>query len=204
MKKIILLLSVCFTINILHGDAQTPCGTADAAQIISGTYKGVVRISRYGKEETINQNASISVQKIGEGTVRVSYTGGKAYELQIKIESSTSITGFYSDEKDGINTAKSISLDVSEKPVKINGYSGNAVEKEGDEYWNFEAITNEKNQSNCLWKGEPFIAKTDNQLRCHLNNLKDKPAPKRFEGTLFRSVSIESEKEYKDYVLEAV
>jgi hypothetical protein len=150
--KNLLLLAFAAVSTTAYSQSNCENEKQDLAQIVSGSYKCEISTIEYGTDgEYVKSQGIVSITKIGENKIKISY-GSISYTISnLSIEENIKIVG----EEPSIdnNGSKSINLNVFEKPAVISGRSSNGTSEKEKKSWSFEGISDAEKPKSL--NGEP-------------------------------------------------
>ncbi|GAA4051286.1 hypothetical protein GCM10022409_42560 [Hymenobacter glaciei] len=140
--KVVLFLALVLLSNAAY--SQKP----DLAQIISGSYKCEITSAEYGKGEYQKTKGTVSISKIGENKIKISY-GSDSYTIStLTSDGNTTIMG--EEPSPDNNGDKGVHLSLYESPAVISGRSSNGTSEKEPKSWSFEGISTDTNKPRSL------------------------------------------------------
>ena len=132
------------------GGAKKP----DLAQIISGSYKCEITSMEYGSDGSKTTKGTVSISKLGENKIKISYDGGSYTISALTSDGNTIIRG----EEPSVdkNGDKGIDLNLYESPAVISGRSSNGTSEAEKKSWSFEGVSTDTNKPKSL-SSEPAV-----------------------------------------------
>lgn len=146
--KGLLLFSFITISNIAFSQSDCEKEKQDIAQIISGNYDCEISTTKYGEGDTKKTNGTVTISKVGENNIKISY-GSNSYTLNnIVVEGNTVIRGEAPSSDN--NGSKSIHLNIYDEPAKISGTSSNGTSEKEKTMWSFEGVSKDNNKPKSL------------------------------------------------------